>query len=116
MPAHVWTDTWKVKPGRAEDFVGVMEKFDEILTRLNIRPSYHTLVQQLGGPSGGFLTFHHTFGYPSFAEYGAATDAFFADPEFEELFGTMRSEQMPPPKASVGQSVKCCSSNSPAKF
>jgi hypothetical protein len=88
MPAHVWTDTWKVKPGRAEDFVGVMERFDEILTRLDIRPSYHTLVQQLGGPSGGFLTFHHTFGYPSFAEYGAATDAFFADPEFEELFGS----------------------------
>jgi len=87
MPAHVWTDTWKVKPGRAEDFVGVMERFDEILTRPDIRPSYHTLVQQLAGPSGGFLTFHHTFGYPSYAEYGAATDAFFADPEFEELFG-----------------------------
>jgi len=27
MPAHVWTDTWKVKPGRVEDFVGLMEKF-----------------------------------------------------------------------------------------
>ena len=87
MPAHVWTDTWKVKPGRVEDFVGLMEKFDAVLTRLDIRPSYHTLVQQLGGPGGGFLTFHHTFGYPSYAEYGTATDAFFADAEFEELFG-----------------------------
>ena len=89
MPAHVWTDTWKVKPGRVEDFVSLMEKFDGILTRLDVRPTYHTLVQELAGPGagGGFNTFHHTFGYPSYEEYGKATDIFFADPEFEELFG-----------------------------
>jgi pyruvate,orthophosphate dikinase len=29
---------------------------------------------------------------------------------------TMHSDQMPPQKASVGRSVKCCSSNSPVKF
>jgi hypothetical protein len=84
---QVWTDTWNVKPGRAEDFLGVMERFDEILTRLDVRPSYHTVVQQFGGPVGGFLTFHHTFGYPSYAAYGVAADTFFDDPEFQELFG-----------------------------
>ena len=89
MPAHIWTDTWKVKPGRVEDFVALMERFDGVLTRLDVRPSYHTLVQELAGPGagGGFNTFHHPFGYPSYEEYGKATDIFFADPEFEELFG-----------------------------
>ena len=53
MPAHVWTDTWKVKPGRGEDFVSLMEKFDGILTRLDVRPTYHTLVQELAGPGAG---------------------------------------------------------------
>lgn len=89
MPAHVWTDTWKVKPGRIEDFVSLMERFDGILARLGVSPSYHTLVQELAGPGagGGFMTFHHTFGYPSYEEYGKATDVFFEDPEFQELFG-----------------------------
>ena len=89
IPQHAWTDTWKVKLGRVEDFVDLTERFDGILTRLDVRPSYHTLVQELGGPGtgGGVMALHHTFGYPSYAEYGTATDKFFADLEFEELFG-----------------------------
>ena len=68
-------------------FFRSIERFDEILTRLDVRPSYHTVVQQFGGPVGGFFTFHHTFGYPSYAAYGVATDTFFDDPEFQQLFG-----------------------------
>ena len=68
-------------------FFRSIERFDEILTRLDVRPSYHTVVQQFGGPVGGFFTFHHTFGYPSYAAYGVAADTFFDDPEFQELFG-----------------------------
>ena len=87
MPAHVWPDTWKVKPGRVADFVGLIEKLDDILTRLDIRPAHHTVVQELGGPGGGFATFHHTMAWPTYTEYGAATDKFFDAPEFQQLFG-----------------------------
>ncbi len=109
MPAHVWTDTWKVKPGRIEDFVSLMERFDGILARLDVSPSYHTVVQELAGPgAGGLMTFHHTFGYPSYEEYGKATDIFFEDPEFQELFGEGALGPDAPAETVNGQSVSSC--------
>ncbi len=87
MPEQVWMDTWHVKPGRMEDYLGVIEQFDGIMTRLDVRPTFHNAVQELSGPGeSGFLTVHHSFGYDSFEAYGKAFDAFFADEGFLELF------------------------------
>ena len=81
---------------RVEEFVGVIEAFDGILTRLDLRPEFHNVVQELSGPGeAGFLTLHHAFGYETFAANGQALDTLFADAEFLELFGGILSEEGP---------------------
>jgi hypothetical protein len=80
--------TWDVKPGRREEFVGIVRELKTILQRLGVNfKSIRLYRAYVAGPSTGIVEL--AIEYADLASWGATVDAEHNDPAWQTLAATV---------------------------